>query len=44
MDKKYSISFDAVTGEVTEREYTEAEYAQAALDEGLNGEAPTPDS
>lgn len=33
MEKKYTIILDVSTGTEVEREYTEAEYAQAAADE-----------
>jgi hypothetical protein len=44
MEKKYTVVLDVSTGVQVEREYTKEEYAQAALDEGLNGEAPPTDS
>lgn len=33
MEKKYTIVIDVLTGNEITREYTEAEYAQAAADE-----------
>lgn len=37
MEKKYTVVIDANTGAEVTREYTEAEYAQAALDEQTAG-------